>query len=102
MDVLVRIKRLALARRVEFTLKAEQERLWDNLTVDEVLESIMNATVIKKTLRSRSRGWSTYRDRLHVIESPTYTGRWIYTKGTLRRKVEKEVFYVLVSSKLAQ
>ena len=54
MDVLVRIKRLVIARRVEFTLKAEAERLRDGLTVEDVLESIVNANAIKEVLRSRS------------------------------------------------
>lgn len=102
MDILVRIKRLVVARRVEFTLKAQQERLRDGLSVEDVLESIVNANAIKKTLRSRSPGRSRPRERLYVIESPTYTGVWVYTKGTLRRKGGQEVFYVLVSSKLAE
>ena len=74
MDVLVRIKRLAVARRVEFTIKAEEERLRDGLRRSE---------------------------RLYVIESPTVSGTWVYTKGTIRRKGREEVFYVFVSAKLA-
>lgn len=54
MDTLVRIKRLVIARRVQFTFKAEVERVRDGLTVEDVLESIVNANAIKKTLRSRS------------------------------------------------
>ena len=54
MDLLARIKRLVIARRVELTLKAEAERLRDGLTVEDVLESIVNANAIKKVLRSRS------------------------------------------------
>ncbi len=101
MDVLVRIKRLVVARRVEFTIKATEERLRDGLTVEDVLESIVNANAMKKVLRSRStvRGRAT--ERLYVIESPTFTGMWVYTKGTIRRKEGLEVFYVLVSAKLA-
>ena len=70
MDPLVRIKRLVVARRVEFTLKAEEERLRDGLAVEDVLESIVNANAIKKTLRSR--GHPVSGERLYVIESPTY------------------------------
>ena len=33
-------------------------------------------------------------ERLYVIESPTFTGTWIYTKGTIRRKGGREVLYV--------
>ena len=51
MDVLVRIKRLVIARRVEFTLKAETERLCDGLSVEDVLESIVNANGVKKVSR---------------------------------------------------
>jgi hypothetical protein len=41
-------------------------------------------------------------ERLYVIESPTFSGTWIYTKGTIRREHGMEVFYVLVSAKLAE
>lgn len=101
MDVLVRIKRLVIARRVEFTMKATEERLRDGLSVEDVLESIVNANAIKKALRSRSVGRAQARERLYVIESPTFTGTWVYTKGTIRRKGRQEVFYVFVSAKLA-
>lgn len=101
MDALVRIKRLAVARRVEFTAKAEQERLRDGLSVDDVLESIVNANAIKKVLRSRAPARRHASERLYVIESPTFTGTWVYTKGTIRRKGGEEVFYVFVSAKLA-
>jgi hypothetical protein len=101
LDVLVRIKRLAIARRVEFTLKAELERLRDGLSVEDVLEAIVNANAIKKTLASRSSARSRPGERLYVIESPTYGGVWVYTKGTIRRKGGVEVFYVFISAKLA-
>ena len=102
MDVLIRIKRLVIARRVEFTAKATEERLRDALTVEDVLESVVNANAVKKTLRSRSPARASRRERLYVIESPTFTGLWIYTKGTIRQKRGQEVFYVFVSSKLAE
>jgi hypothetical protein len=101
-DILVRIKRLVVARRVQFSLKAQVERIRDGLTVEDVLESIVNANAIKKTLRSRSRARSHAREHLYVIESPTFTGLWVYTKGTLRRRGREEVFYVFVSAKLAE
>jgi hypothetical protein len=100
-DVLVRIKRLVIARRVEFTMKAEIERLGAGLLVEDVLESIVNANAIKKVLRSTSPHRAIAREKLYVIESPTFTGTWIYTKGTIRRKGGEEVFYVFVSAKLA-
>lgn len=100
MNLLVRIKRLVVARRVEFTYKAEMERLRDGLSVEDVLESIVNANAIKKVLRSRAPGRAG--QKLYVIESPTFTGQWVYTKGTIRRKGGLEVFYVFVSSKLSE
>jgi hypothetical protein len=100
-DALTRIKRLVVARRVEFTLKAETERLRDGLTVEDVLESVLNANAVKKVLRSRSPSRLHPREPLYVIESPNYGGTWIYTKGTIRKKGGQEVFYVFVSSKLA-
>lgn len=96
----MRIKRLVVAQRVEFTLKAEIERLRDGLSVEDVFESILNANAIKKVLRSRSPARGRRAERLYVIESPTFTGLWVYTKGTIRRKHDREVFYVLVSTKL--
>jgi hypothetical protein len=102
MDVLVQIKRLAVAHLVEFTLKAELERIRDGLTIEDVLESILNANAIKKVLRSRSTKRHNPSERLYVIESPTYTGIWVYTKGTIRRKGNTEVFYVFVSAKLSK
>ena len=51
MDVLVRIKRLVIARRVEFTMKATEERLRDGLSVEDVLESIVNANAMNAEIR---------------------------------------------------
>lgn len=101
MDVLVRIKRLVIAQRVEFTIKATEERLRDGLSVEDVLESIVNANAIKKVLRSRSPMRRQRLERLYIIESPTFTGTWVYTKGTIRPKDGQETFYVFVSAKLA-
>jgi len=78
-----------------------EERLRDGLTVEDVLESVLNANAIKKVLRSRSAARLRPGERLYVLESPTFTGTWVYTKGTIRRKGGREVFYVFVSAKLA-
>ena len=86
MDALLRIKRLAVARQVQFTLKAEEERLRDGLSIEDILESIVNANAIKKVLRSRSRERTLAREHLYVIESPNFSGLWVYTKGTIRRQ----------------
>ena len=101
MDVLAQIKRLVIARHVEFTLKAEEERLRDALSVEDVLESVVNAVALKKTIRSRSPHREHTREKLYVIESPNFSGVGIYTKGTIRKKGGREVFYVFISSKLA-
>jgi hypothetical protein len=78
------------------------ERLRDGLAVEDVLESVVNANAIKKVLRSRAIGREHPGERLYVIESPNFSGVWIYTKGTIRRKGRQEVFYVFVSSKLSE
>lgn len=101
MEILIRIKHLAIARRIQFTLKADIERVRDGLLIEDVIESIVNANAIKKVVRSRSISRRTRGEKLYIIESPTYQGTWIYTKGAIRKVNGKEVFYVLVSSKLA-
>jgi hypothetical protein len=101
MDTLIRIKKLVIARKIVFTGKAQQERIADGLSVDDIVASIVNANAIKKTIRSRSPFRKGKREKLYVIESPNYDGIWIYTKGTIRSVGEDEVFYILVSSKLA-
>jgi len=53
-DVLVRIKRAVLAGRYAFSEKARTEMKVDGLTEMDVVESILNAVAIYKTLRSRS------------------------------------------------
>jgi len=100
-DVLTRIKRLVIARQIEFTGKAELERLIDELSVEDVIESIVNANAIKKTIRSVSPRRHQRREKLYVIESPNYSGCWVYTKGTIRSTAKGEKFYVFISSKIS-
>jgi len=80
-DVLVRIKRLIVARRVRFTIRATEERERDGLTIEDVFESILNANAIKKVLRSRSLRRRRPVEHLYVIESPTFTGTWVVFEG---------------------
>jgi hypothetical protein len=101
MDVLFQIKRLALFGRVEFTAKALLELEVDALTGDEVIESRVNAQRIDKVVRSRSRLRRSAHEKLYVIKSLSYGGTYIYTKGTILRHAEGDVFYILVSSKIA-
>ena len=71
----------------------------DGLSVEDVLESILNANAITKILRARSQRRWTASERLYVVEGPTFDGTWIYT---IRRKGGAEAFYVFISSKLAE
>src|SRR5215212_3260312 len=98
MDILKRIKQLVLRRQVIITVKAESEMIIDELTEDEVFESIINATRIAKTIRSthtRSGGG----ERLYVIKGRTFANIEVYTKGKLHKDRDLETFYILISSK---
>jgi len=98
MDILVRIKRLVIARNVLFTQKAECEMAADSLTPELVYESILNAPSIFKDLRSRNPR-TKKSERLYVIKGLTFDGLDIYTKGKILNKEGVDVFYVLISSK---
>lgn len=99
MSILIKIKRLALARRLRFMFKADTERLRDGLSVEDIVEVLVNASVINKTLRSRSPDRVLPRESLYVIISSTYDGTLIYTKGTIRRTQGVEEYYLLISAK---
>lgn len=99
MDILVKIKRLVIARRVIFSAKAREERFACDLTVEEILEAILNAPTINKTLRSTSPFRKSQKEKLYVIISSTYDGKVIYTKGTIRKVDDHEEFYILISAK---
>ena len=97
--ILKKIKRLIISGQYVFTLKAESEMFVDNFTETDILESILNANGIKKIIKSTS-PYSKKHERLYVIESFTYDGVLIYTKGTIKRdETEQETFYLLISSK---
>lgn len=100
-EVLKRIKRCIIAGRVRFTFKAELEMLADNLSRTDVLESILNAQVITKILRSRRTPGKDGGERLYVIQGLTYDNMLIYTKGKLHQESGEEVYYILISSKRA-
>ncbi|HKQ49054.1 MAG TPA: hypothetical protein VJZ71_13370 [Phycisphaerae bacterium] len=95
MDVLTRIKGLILRQRYRFSEKAADELDADGLQEADVLESIMNADHIKKTIRSSAHTG----EKLYVIESPDYHGTLIYTKGKFTKLEDEEIFYFLISSK---
>jgi hypothetical protein len=98
MDILIRIKRLVIGRKVLFTQKAEGEIAAESLTRELVYESILNAPSIFKALRSRNpRTGET--EKLYVIKGLTFDGLDIYTKGKILKKQGVDIFYVLISSK---
>ncbi len=101
MDVLLQIKRLVLHGNVRFTEKARDEMDRDGLCADDVIESIVNAQTIEKTLRSRSGARRYAGERLHVIKSFSYEGTLIYTKGAIVREKGRAVFCIFVSAKIA-
>lgn len=101
MDILIRIKRLVLHGRYRFTNKAREEMEADELTVDDVLESIMNAQMIAKVMRSRRPGEDRRSGRLYVIKSFNYAGTVICTKGKIGHDAQGDFLYIFISSKIA-
>jgi len=96
--VLRKIKRLIIQGHFKFTLKADAERLLDGLTQEDVLESILNASLIR-TKKSHSPRQKEPDERMHIIESFTYDGILIYSKGVIRKDGPIETFYIIVSAK---
>lgn len=100
-DILVRIKRAILAGHYVFSEKALVEMEADRIRAQDVVESILNAVAIYKTLRSRSPRRTHLRERLYVIQSTNLDGLAIYTKGKLVSEAENDTYYFLISSKRA-
>ena len=100
-DILVRIKRAILAGHYAFSEKASFELEADGLTELDVIESIVNAVAIYKTIRSKSPYRKKTREFLHIIQSTNLEGVMIYTKGKLIQEAGMETYYFLVSSKKA-
>lgn len=99
MDVLNRIKSLIVRGKYRFTLKASNEVEMDGLDEVDVLESILNARTIRKTLRTTSAASSRAGEKLYVIESPNFKGTLIYSKGKIAREAGEEIYYIFISSK---
>jgi YgiT-type zinc finger domain-containing protein len=74
MTPLLRIKRCCLTGRVVFSEKADAERTAGHLALDDVLEAVVNAPAIYKTLRSRSNRRAARSERLYVIVGFTHEG----------------------------
>jgi len=102
MDILARIKRTVIEGRCKFSRKALDEMDAEDIDKRDVLESILSAVAVHKTIRSKSplRGGS--HERLYVIISTNLSGLPIYTKGKLTTEEGRGIFYVLISSKKAQ
>ncbi|MCG3129425.1 MAG: hypothetical protein FLDDKLPJ_00152 [Phycisphaerae bacterium] len=73
----------------------------DDLGPDEVVQSILNADAIGKTLRSSSPRRRSTKERLYVITSFSDAGTYIYTKGKIAREDGREVYYILISAKIS-
>jgi hypothetical protein len=101
-SILARIKRAVIAGNVVFTDKARTERVRDGLTEQDVIESVLNALRIDKTIKSTSPNRGIRREYLYILHSPTLTGLWIYTKGKLVEECGIETYYLLISAKLAE
>ncbi len=97
-DILERIKRLVKTGSVTFTRKAEFEMLIDELTPELVCNAIVNARAIDKSVRSKD-PLTGNPEKLYVIKSFTDDGLFIYTKGKIGKLENREVLYVLISSK---
>jgi hypothetical protein len=97
-NILIKIKRLIISGQYVFTRKAEDEMSLEHLTEQDILESILNANGIKKVVRSTSE-FAKGKGKLYIIESFTYDGLLIYTKGAIKINDGEEQFYLLISSK---
>lgn len=100
MDVLQRIKRLVLQGRIGFAAKARDEMQADGLHADDIIETIVTASSIAKTIRSKSGDRRYAGEKLYVIKGFNLSGTPIYTKGAIVKRPEGEYFYFLVSSKI--
>lgn len=98
MNDLAAIKRLIIQGRYAFTEKALLEIDREHLTEELVLEAILNAQFLKMK-RSTSIRKSAQDERIYVIESFTYSGLLLNTKGVIKRDAEGYRFYLLISSK---
>ena len=100
-DTLVRIKRAVLLGHYAFSEKASLELEADRLTELDIIESIVNAVAIYKTIRSESPYRKQSKEYLHIIQSTNLEGLMIYSKGKLVKEAGIETYYFLISSKKA-
>ena len=100
-DSLTRIKRAVLTGHYAFSEKARTEMEADGISAQDVVESILNAVAIYKTVRSRSPRRGKKREYLHIIQSTNLDGLAIYSKGKLVSEAGEDTYYFLISSKKA-
>jgi hypothetical protein len=100
-DTLVRIKRAILSGNYAFSEKASLELESDGLTELDIVESIVNAVAIYKTIRSQNQYHKQTREYLHIIQSTNLEGLMVYSKGKLVQEAGIETYYFLISSKKA-
>jgi hypothetical protein len=98
-EILIRIKRAALAGRYAFSEKARMEMEIDGITELDVAESLLNAVAIYKIIRSKSPYRRGRRENLYVIQSTNLEGLPIYSKGKLVKEQGQDLYYFLISSK---
>lgn len=73
----------------------------DGLTELDIVESIVNAVAIYKTIRSTNPFRKNAREYLHIIQSTNLEGLMIYSKGKLVQEAGIETYYFLILSKKA-
>lgn len=100
-ETLVRIKRAILSGHYAFSEKASMELEADGLTELDIVESIVNAVAIYKSIRSTNPYRHQLREYLHIIQGTNLEGVMIYSKGKLVQESGIETYYFLVSSKKA-
>jgi hypothetical protein len=100
-NALVRIKRAVLAGHYRFSVKAREEMDNDAIDTRDVVEAVVSASSIQKTIRSTSAYRKHRREMLYIIVSPTLSGLLLYTKGKLEREHGEDVYYFLISCKRA-
>ena len=101
MLVLNRIKRLVRRGEYRFTDKAMDEMDQDGLRESDVIESILDADHVDKVIKSHHRGSDgSSTERMYVIKNRSLDGTPIYTKGVIKTQRDRQVFYILISSKI--
>ncbi len=100
-DVLKRIKRVILSGNYAFSEKARIEMEADQITEMDVVESILNAVAIYKTIRSTNPRPPHAREYLYIIQSTNLNGLAIYSKGKIVSHAGQDTYYFMISSKKA-